>query len=157
MYYLVFRWFLKSLLPFSYWFHCIMIRESTLCNFSFFKTWWSLLYGPGCTLSWLGFCGHLKRMYFLLLLSGLFCWYKWQLDPIIGGGDVEFLHTLACFLPSSISWEGDVEISNYYNTFIYFSLQFYQDYYLRTNISFCRIDPFIFIPDNFPCSEVSSI
>lgn len=123
MYYLVFRWFLKSLLPFSYWFHCIMIRESTLCNFSFFKTWWSLLYGPGCTLSWLGFCGHLKRMYFLLLLSGLFCWYKWQLDPIIGGGDVEFLHTLACFLPSSISWEGDVEISNYCG-FVYFSFQF---------------------------------
>jgi len=30
---------------------------------------------------------------------------------MIGGGDVEFLHTLACFLSSSVSWEGDVEIS----------------------------------------------
>ena len=62
----------------------------------FFWIHWDLFYGPGYSLSWHLFCGHLRRMYILLLLGGVFC--KCWLDSV--GWWCCWVILYPCWLPS---------------------------------------------------------
>ena len=58
-----------------------VVRENTwyiFCSIKFVETW--VFCGIACGLSWTIFQVHLKRMYILLILDGMFC--KYLLHPI---------------------------------------------------------------------------
>ena len=73
----------------------------------FFWTYLDLFYGLGYSLSWHMFFEHLRKMYILLLLGGVFskCW----LDFV--GWWCFWVFLYPCWLPSFINfWERNVEI-----------------------------------------------